>query len=551
MKKIVKRLLIILLTAAVIVGGTYGGLTIYRNANAKPVKVYKVNELAETNIWLDQNEMSGYVEMDRLQKIYLSNTQSVTKVFVKKGQKVKAGDPLLAFDTTLSELDVEKADIALQKKKLETETKKAFLERLASARITEDLEGQLKSIERQIQQAYDSMPEPVYPEIPLGEWTEESPRYIENTGVIDPEELLEESGLDHIFVVLVDGFDGQYFGYYGLEIFSPDYVEETGEEEASEDPGETPQNDPENPPEAPGEETPAPAQGSLKIAVFYPSPLEAEPVEEPPIIRTLEAQYEAVMRLLSESYTREELASLKVQTEKEIRDLELEIRMDEVALAKAKDEVGDGTVKADIDGVVVNVLPIKEMGASYEAVLTISGGGGYNIKGYVGEYDRENLKVGQEVTLSSWNGSMTIGTITEIGDRPDDYYQGWSGGNNNISWYPFTVFADADSNFEENDWVSITCDSEQDAGNAWYLIRFMIREENGRSYVYRKGDDGLLHKQYIQTGKTVWDEYVEIRGGLSLKERIAFPYGQEVKENAKTEDADVDALYNDGNTVLY
>ena len=119
MNKHIKRLLIVVLVLALVGGGTYGGLTVYRNMSRKPVNVYQVSNFAQTNMWMDQSESSGSVKMDNMQKIFLSSTQTVTEVFVRQGQKVKEGDPLIAFDTTLSKLDVEKAEIALEKQKME------------------------------------------------------------------------------------------------------------------------------------------------------------------------------------------------------------------------------------------------------------------------------------------------------------------------------------------------------------------------------------------------------------------------------------------------
>ena len=570
MPKALKRILIVLLVLVLVAGGTYGGLTIYRNMNRKPVNVYQVSNFAQTNMWMDQSESSGSVKMDNMQKIYLSNTQTVTEVFVREGQKVKEGDPLLAFDTTLSRLDVEKAEIALEKQKMELDNQQKILEKLQHARITEDLEWWMNSLQAQLEQAYADMPEPEYPSIPRGGWTMDDPRYIENTGVIDPEALLSESGMDDIFIVLVDAAEGQYFGYYGLEIckgdpsFLPDQpedpenpdapeeapeggeeavvpgegdqpLEEAAGEEESTDAGEE-GDQPENPDE--------PEEKPLRIAVFSPIPLEPEYPEPPEIIASLEAQIQYVSTLFANSYSRSELADLKASTSKAISDLELDIRIAEVNLEKAKAEVNDGTVRANIDGEIVSVLPIEEMGTTYDAVLVLSGGGGYYITGSIGEFDREKLQIGQIVTVNSWmNGMSYEGTVTEIGDRPAEQ-NGWSGGNNNVSWYPFTVFVDASAELQEGDWVGITYNPQtENVDTAWYLQKFLIRSENGRNYVYKRGEDGLLVKQYITTGKILWNELYEIRGGLTMDDYVAFPYGRDVTEGAETVEATPDQLY--------
>lgn len=569
MNKHVKRLLIIVLVLALLGGGTYGGLTVYRNMNRKPVNVYQVANFAQTNVWMDQSESSGIVKMDQMQKIYLSDTQTVTEVFVKEGQKVKEGDPLLAFDTTLSKLDVEKADITLEKQKMELANQQKILERLQYARITEDLEAWMNSLQAQLDQAYADMPEPEYPELPLGSWTMDDPRYIENPGSIDPEALLQESGRDDIFVVFVDGADGQYYDYFGLEIsrgepsgsFFPEEdpegeepgdpapavegseeaaAEEAGSEAASEEAG---SDAPEE--EGSGEEPAEPEVPPIRIMVFSPAPIEPENPEEPEIIASLQAQMEYVSSLYANAYSRSELAELKESTAKAISDLELEIRIAEVNLEKAKAEVSDGTVRANIDGEILSVLPIEEMGTSLDAVLVLSGGGGYYITGSIGEFDREKLEIGQNIQVTSYmDGMMYDGTVTEIGDRPAQQ-NGWSAGNNNVSWYPFTVFVDASANLQEGDYVGLTYNavSNTEDESAWYLQKFLIRSEGGRNYVYKKGEDGLLVKQFISTGKVLWNEFYEIRGGLTMDDYVAFPYGRDVTDGAETVDAQPEALY--------
>jgi len=42
----------------------------------------------------------------------------------------------------------------------------------------------------------------------------------------------------------------------------------------------------------------------------------------------------------------------------------------------------------------------------------------------------------------------------------------------------------------------------------------------------------VLKKEYVLTGKSLWGSYLEIKGGLTRKDSIAFPYGKGVKEGA-------------------
>ena len=88
-----------LLAAGIVVGVcalVWGGLTLLRNGSRSAVKVYPVTEIGMTEYGGDTTETSGTVTMDKLQKVYLSKTQSSAQVYVTEGQTVKKGDRLLS-----------------------------------------------------------------------------------------------------------------------------------------------------------------------------------------------------------------------------------------------------------------------------------------------------------------------------------------------------------------------------------------------------------------------------------------------------------------------
>ena len=96
----------------------WGGMVLLRNAQKEPVNVYAVTDVAMTEYWGDSSETCGMVTTDKRQKIMISDTQKVNEIYVQEGQQVHEGDPLLSFDTTLSSLEVKKAEIELQRLKL-------------------------------------------------------------------------------------------------------------------------------------------------------------------------------------------------------------------------------------------------------------------------------------------------------------------------------------------------------------------------------------------------------------------------------------------------
>ena len=178
-------------------------------------------------------------------------------------------------------------------------------------------------------------------------------------------------------------------------------------------------------------------------------------------------------------------------------------------------------------------------------MVELSAGGGYYVNIAVGELDLQVLQPGQPVQVQSWESyGMYEGVIQEISTYPSENNQGWSNGNQNISWYDAKVFVDESAQLREYEYVNVTYSAGAGDENAWYLQNMFIRNEGGVSFVYIKGEDGRLEKRVVQTGKSVWGEYTQIRGGLTMEDRIAFPYGQNVQEGAQTVDADIQELYN-------
>ena len=55
---------------------------------------------------------------------------------------------------------------------------------------------------------------------------------------------------------------------------------------------------------------------------------------------------------------------------------------------------------------------------------------------------------------------------------------------------------------------------------------------------------GRLEKRWVQTGRNLWGSYTQIRGGLTVDDFVAFPYGRDVVAGAGTTEATPDQLYN-------
>ena len=111
MSKKLKKGIIIAACAVGVCGAVWGGLTIARNAQRSDVKVYSVNDFCMTDYWGDTSTTSGMVTTDKIQKVFLSSSQTVNKVWVAEGDSVRKGDKLISYDSTLTQASVEQAKI--------------------------------------------------------------------------------------------------------------------------------------------------------------------------------------------------------------------------------------------------------------------------------------------------------------------------------------------------------------------------------------------------------------------------------------------------------
>ena len=202
-----------------------------------------------------------------------------------------------------------------------------------------------------------------------------------------------------------------------------------------------------------------------------------------------------------------------------------------------------GEVIANIDGTVVALLDEEEARLTGQPILKVSGGGGFYMQGAVSELEKDNLQIGQEVTVNDWNTGMTYtGTIQSVGDFPTSNGY-WSGvGNPNVSYYPFTVFIDESADLQEGSYVNVTF-STATTQQGIYLENPFLRTEQGKSYVYVRGEDGKLEQRFVTTGKALWGSYTEVLDGLTPEDYIAFPYGKNVVVGADTVEGDNSDLY--------
>ena len=110
-------------TAAGIVLLSTGVVFAVRQTSQERVKVISVQEMMGWGGGMNDMSLSGNIASNVSQDVYLGNNQVVEDVFVEEGDVVKEGDPLVAYDMTLVNLEMEMKK--LDKEGIELNIKKA------------------------------------------------------------------------------------------------------------------------------------------------------------------------------------------------------------------------------------------------------------------------------------------------------------------------------------------------------------------------------------------------------------------------------------------
>ena len=228
--------------------------------------------------------------------------------------------------------------------------------------------------------------------------------------------------------------------------------------------------------------------------------------------------------------------------EKEIRDYQLDIKEANLEIKDIQKKLNNQTIKSTLNGVVKTVGdPEKESNDGKPLIQVVSSEGLY-VQGTVSESQMNKLKVGATLSGYSYdNGVSFTAEVREISPYPSN--NGQDGAN--ASSYPFTAYIADASGLSNNSWAELTLLDEGDGqGQGIYLEKPFVRTENGQYYVMKDDGTGHLTKQIVQVGGIQYGTSYQITGGLSMDDKIAFPYGKDVREGAKTEEGTLDDLYN-------
>lgn len=520
------------LTLALIGGGVFAVKTFGSNSE---IEVMPVSYLS-TSWWGDYNESSGYVSSDMTQEVMLQDRKVVKEILVEEGQQVSINDPLMVYDSTLVELELEMQRLTIENLDVQIQSAKRALQKLQStkpiASLTEKSSDVMPVSSLVVKESESTLSELNYATelVPQedGTYTVE----VQSSQLLNVSFLYRLKGLDEagqtqisnpiqltLTIIQEDGTDSivKVLDGASLEIkegFIQSTVNEYFQEEnqpvcPQPQPCPTPEPDPEPTPEPEPQPEPQP-----------------EPMPEP----------EPEIVVPEEGYTKEELNQLIQEKKTEITNLELDYKEALLKEEQIKKELENLTVRSSVNGVVKKVGDPTVESVDGSALIVVSSESGFYLKGTITEHQLGKVEVGQLVDVMSWDtGNSYTATITEIYPYPVEGEQ-YSYGNPNVSNYPFVAYIEEANDLKNNMYVSVTVQEAVENPNAMYVDMAYIGDENGRKFVYKADENLRLKKEYVQTGKVLWGSYIEVISGLTQEDQIAFPYTKNIKDGVKAKE---------------
>lgn len=525
-----KKIIISTVSVAVIAGGVFGGYKI-NEARKKNKAIADVVPISYLNggYWGNELQLEGVITSGNVQTVKQDSDLLINKIMVNVGDAVKKGDPLIEYDVTLFELELKEKKNNLAVIEDNIKHAKNEIRRLQNLKPSESM---------------PPMPEPTLPPAPekpqisvsdrienldtaiSGRGAQDEP-YVFNcspdTAVsVEFLKYLSDNSLFARFNVYVNNSLSYVWDVSGADIpaESAEWIVGTGVE--------------------------TDGMGNVSVdfsAQRFGSFKAFSASDEDPVIEDIPqmSMDEYLQSIGSRSddymYSRAELARMVSQKQEEIKDLEIKRKSADVEYRKAQAQSKDGILKSSVDGIVTKINDGSDPENTDSDVLVVQGNSGLSITATIGEYNIDKISEGTVISVTSYEtGAMASAEVKSIDMTPVENYYAWNE-NPNSSGYTFTadIIEDVEG-FNVDQWVGINLTEEQ-AVDALYIPVHYTREENDRYYVFKEGKDGKLEKQYIKTGAIIYNN-IEIKEGLSLDDKICFPYGKNIEEGIKTQETD-------------
>lgn len=510
-----KKIIVGVLTAVIIFALIIGIVYVAVYSNMGKVKVIPVSDVIYEDYNMDDYGISGTISTGITQDV-TTEQGKVSEILVKQGDYVTKGTPVVRFDSTSAQLELEQSKIDLQTKQVD----------LNNARAKLDLLNNAQPYVRTIQ-------------VPVN-----------NSNSTDDSD--DKSNSDD--TTTTDTSDDKD---------STDDSDESTDEKTTEESSKT---DEENASSSDSEEESSESDKKVEY--------------QDVVVETEEPEYQTAD---GEIYTETDLRKEKSNTTSEIGSLEIDLKEAQQTIEAAQKEVENCTVTASLDGYVTKVSTaamksdeeetaedleedeeldeeseVSEESVSMEEeddgiVVQISSLDGLFVNSAISEWKLEKYGVGDSVYVMDWESGNTYeATITMISPYVSESYSEsyqYMGGKAE-SYYPFSAQINQDgTGLESGDYVDITFQKPSDSqmeemstDGTLSVMKAFVRTENGKKYVYIRGEDDLLHKTQVTVSGQSQETYT-ISEGLTIDDYIAFPYGKSIREGAATVEGSLDELY--------
>ena len=575
-------LLLVLASAAVLAAGVYGILLLIRS-HAAPVNVYSVKDILFSSQTASQSETQGRVFADRMQTVYVSSTQIVREVLVKEGDAVNIGDPLLSFDTTLTDMQLKRQEIKVHQLELEIQQAEKQLKIINTYRVGSPVVHQETAENLPVYEYYGQLI------TDRGRGTADDPYVFvwSDSLPFAPADIVA-LGVRSL-PVITEGGDSSADPGTGGDVPAPggeggDLPADPGTGGGVPAPGGEGGDLPADP--GTGGDSPSPGgEGGTGDPVLPDQPVPSSTVcavfesrEGNSMLGQVADSYMAVCTVgpdgkysvsitaVPPTYdplnppvkpapvdntvyisTWSELNAMKKEAQEKITSLQMEKKKAELDYETLEYELTNGLVVSKVNGIVKTLNDPDEVTGKNEPIMVVSVGGGFFVTGVLSETELSAMHPGDTVNVMSWesyqNYDAEIINISEFPYEGNEYYH-YSQGNSNVSLYPFTAAICEDAVLREGEFVNINYSPRKSGDSGLYVQKMFIRTENGQSYVFAENSEGLLERRDIVTGGSLWGSYTEVLSGLTEDDRVAFPYGRSVKPGARAKEAAIEALYN-------
>ena len=519
-------LTISLAAAVAVVCVSIGGYRIYKNANTR-VEVSPVSAVS-VPLWED-NSSYGVVTTDLTQDVYITENQVIQEVLVNEGDTVSVGTPLMIMDNTLAMLDLEMQALAIDNIDLQIQAANRDIHFLETAAIGYDTpentggdelpEISKKADEHQLLSSPGTTP--ADPDAIVYRLDRQTVLFLkDDTQNIYTVKCAPETIITPDFLYRIKGLDmntGRKIGEplvvflqipsIGKRIYLDGYNFDIPED-------------------------------------FYEMTLEEFMYNYNTQISDITSDGENEANPY-DGITAEERDRQLTEKKNQLTTLNIDRKEAVLKYEKMRKEIADGTILSTVNGQIKSVGDPNTGIDANAPFISVSSQDGFYLKGTVNELTREEISVGQRISVTNMEtGMMAEAEITSISDYPVSDNASSYGTNPNTSNYPFTAFLSETSGFKNNQSVSINITSDGNGTDSkLYIPKAYVREDNGEHYVFIADEKGRLKKQTVEAGATMYGYYQEIKSGLTTEDLIAFPYGKNVKEGVKTEEAESPSYY--------